>query len=430
MVRLRYELFVLSAPDQETLDARAASFRRLAEARPDRPLRDLARNTATLQTHGPFRLAAIAADTADLAVRLAEGGASRRVLSSRDAAVGSPRTLFVFSGHGGLDFEAARILHQDEIVFRQAVDAAIEAMTEVYPLPGVVEALANGGSGALSLAVAHRLLFATQVGLVRLLLSWGVRADGVIGHSVGEIAAAFAAGALSLNDAARIVAMRTMLSQEAEGNGAMVSLPLAEEAVRGRLIDGVSIAALNSPSSTVVSGDAEAVETFVAALTAEDVSVRRLADTAGHSPLMSPFADRLRESLPGLAAAQPEILFYSSVEGGRLTRRLDRDYWAANLVEPVRFAPALVAAAGDGFGHCLEIGPDPVLSPLVEEASGVFDTPPVLLPLLRRRRAPSLTTAQALARLHVDGAQLDWSGVYPSAAEPPWDGGRRLAETG
>jgi acyl transferase domain-containing protein len=240
--------------------------------------------------------------------------------------------------------------------------------------------------------------------------------DAVVGHSVGEIAAAWTAGILSLEEAARVAALRGRSMAPARGRGAMAAVELSEEEARAALEgfeERLCLAAVNSPSAVTVSGDPEALEDFVARLQQRGATARRLrVEYAFHSPQMEPYDREVEAALADLRPRPAVIPMVSTVTGAHVAGpELDASYWRRNVREPVRFAAAIGELAG--HGAFLEIGPHPVLAAAVSQ---ILDDRTVLASL-RRGREERETIREALAGLYVQGAPIDWSGVFP-------DGGR------
>ncbi|ANZ42357.1 hypothetical protein BBK82_47025 [Lentzea guizhouensis] len=271
-------------------------------------------------------------------------------------------------------------------VFAEALDGVLQ-----YLDPAVREVMWGEDAEALNqTGVAQPAIFAVEVALHRLVESWGVRAEQVAGHSIGEIAAAHVAGVLSLEDACLLVTARSALMQALPEGGAMVSVVASEEEVLPHLSGNVSVAAVNGPQSVVIAGDEE--EVF--AIAQRWKSKRLKVSHAFHSPLMEPMLDDFRESLAEITLRQPEIPVVAS---GDVTTV---EYWVNHVRDAVRFAENVRRLRQNGATTFLEIGPDGVLSALVEDA----------VPVLRKDKDEATAALTALARLHVDGVRVDWSG--------------------
>ncbi|GAB3897547.1 hypothetical protein GCM10029964_080590 [Kibdelosporangium lantanae] len=252
-------------------------------------------------------------------------------------------------------------------------------------------------------------LFAVEVALYRLLESWGIVPDHVLGHSVGEIAAAHVAGVFSLEDAARLVTARARLMQALPAGGAMVSLQAAEQDVLPLLGDGVSIAAVNGPLSTVISGEAEAVDSVVGAISCKSRRLR--VSHAFHSPLMEPMLDEFREALADVTFHEPRIPVVSNLTG-EPGGQDDPEYWVRHVRDAVRFADGIDYLDRAGVRTYVEAGPDGVLTAMAAECLPAERT---LTALLRRGRPEVRSAVTALAELYVAGVDVDWTVLFGEA---------------
>ncbi|MCI3934400.1 type I polyketide synthase [Streptomyces sp. AN091965] len=267
--------------------------------------------------------------------------------------------------------------------------------------------------------------FAVMVGLAAVWASVGVVPDAVLGHSQGEIAAACVAGALSLEDAVRVVALRSQaIAGELAGRGGMASVALDEEEAAGRLepwAGRLEIAAVNGPSSVVVAGDAEALDEMLEALSSDGVRVRRVAvDYASHTRHVEDIQGVLAEALAGVDAQAPTVPFYSTVTGGWVADAgvLDGAYWYRNLRGRVGFGPAVIDLLGQGYGVFVEVSAHPVLVQPVTEAVDVSDGDAVVTGSLRREEGGLRRLLTSMAELFVRGVAVDWRGVLPVTGSP------------
>ncbi|WP_346179610.1 acyltransferase domain-containing protein, partial [Streptomyces cuspidosporus] len=283
-----------------------------------------------------------------------------------------------------------------------------------WSLTGVL----RGGDGVdvARVDVVQPALWAVMVSLAEVWRSFGVEPAAVVGHSQGEIAAAVVAGALSLEDGARVVALRSRALRVLSGRGAMASLAVgreeAEKAIGGRA--GVVVAAVNGPGSTVVSGPPQAVAEVVAAVEASGGRARLVdVDYASHNPQVDDIAGELVELLGEVTPVETGVAFYSAVTGGRVeSTALDAAYWVENLRRQVRFATAVEAVLGDGYRVLVESSPHPVLSVGIQETAQALEVPVATVPTLQRDQGGPAQLARALAQAFTAGLSVDWKAWY------------------
>ncbi|MGV9271374.1 SDR family NAD(P)-dependent oxidoreductase, partial [Kitasatospora sp. NPDC003701] len=338
------------------------------------------------------------------------------------AAAGPDGPVFVFPGQGSQWAGMAARLLDSSPVFRRQIDACAEALEPYvdYSLTAVLRDEPDAPS-LDRVDVVQPVLFAVMVSLAELWRSHGVRPSALIGHSQGEIAAACVAGALSLDDAARVVALRSRALVALAGRGGMMAVPLPADDVaerlrpyRGRL----SVAAVNGPASTVVAGEADALDHLLADCLADDVRAKRIAvDYASHSAQVEAIEQRLAELLAPITARSSDIPFYSTLTGGLMdTARLDAGYWYQGLRHVVRFQDALRAAFDDGHRTVIEVSPHPVLTVGVQESAEAAGVDVRVTGTLRRDEGGHDRFLTALAEAHANGTAVDWHTVFAGTA--------------
>ncbi|WP_329125206.1 SDR family NAD(P)-dependent oxidoreductase [Streptomyces sp. NBC_01353] len=385
------------------------------------PFQDLVHTLALRRSHETHRACVVGADHSTLrgALRaLAGGTASPDVVQGRARHSGGP--VWVFSGQGSQWAGMGRELLRSEPAFRTVVDE-LEPLMLAEGAFSLREMLA-AEQLPTDVSVVQPLLFAMQLGLGAMWREHGVRPAAVIGHSMGEVAAAVVSGALSTEDGVRVICRRSRLLAKVAGEGAMAVIERPAEVLAARLATvapggEVEVAVVPSPGSTVISGDADIVRKLTRAYEDEGVNARLVqVDVASHSPRMDPLLEPLLELLDDLSPAEPEIEFFSTV-GDRVgdTPVCDAAYWADNLRAPVRLADAVRAAAMAGHSAFVEISPHPVLVRDVRATlrdSGVRDA--LVGPTLVRDLAPYTTFLAAVGRLHCHGLPLPWEELTPA----------------
>ncbi|WTW99071.1 SDR family NAD(P)-dependent oxidoreductase [Streptomycetaceae bacterium NBC_01309] len=347
---------------------------------------------------------------------LAGGESSASVVTGTAGPVG--KTVFVFPGQGSQWAGMATELLAESPVFAQRFGECAKAL-EPFVEWSTDEVLADADATWLDrVDVVQPLLWAVLVSLAELWRSYGVEPDAVVGHSQGEIAAAVVAGGLSLEDGARVVALRSRAIAGLSGRGGMASIAEPEARVRERIaaFDGrVSVAAVNSPGQTVVSGTPDDVGLLVTLVTDEGGRARVIpVDYASHSPHVDAIRDRITADLAAIAPTSGRVPFWSTVTGDWLdTAALDAAYWATNLRETVRFDDATRGLAAAGHGAFVEVSPHAVLSTAVGETlESVGAARAFVVGTLRRDQGGLRRFTQSVAEAWVRGVDADWTAAF------------------
>ncbi|MEV0172430.1 beta-ketoacyl synthase N-terminal-like domain-containing protein [Streptomyces sp. NPDC050803] len=405
-------IFTVTAPTEPAL-RRNLLTQAEAIARRHSPLGPLCWTSHHVKDGHPHRHAIAATDPTDLATRLRTAA---KAPTLPPPPTQPPHTAWLFTGQGAQYPGMAARLHQQSPLFRHHLDTADAALR---PHTGdSIRSLLLGADPAIHrTAFAQPALFAVGYALGATLTALGVHPHALLGHSVGEFAAAVLAGALPLKAAAQLVAARGALMQQLPEGGGMIAVRAPAEPLRSH-VDAeprVGYAALNGPRSTVLSGDLTALHRIAEALESEHIQVRRLeVSHAFHSPLMEPVLDpfrRLAEEL-GVGAA-PAVPLYSTLRGKLLDNEpMDAAYWTEHISAPVLFADAAAQLLDERPTHLLEIGPKPVLTTLAAELTEQAPAPAPVHPL-PGERAGARDLAEALALLHRAGLDPNWEAAHP-----------------
>ncbi|WP_410671436.1 SDR family NAD(P)-dependent oxidoreductase [Amycolatopsis sp. cmx-4-68] len=403
---------VLSARSAKALRALAARLAARAEAEPELTAGQLGHALGTTRAAHRHRAAVVADDRTELlaGLRALADGKPATTLTTGEAADGR-RIAVLFTGQGSQRAGMGRELYETFPVFADAFDAVCAHLDAHLDRPLKPVVFAESATGLDRTEYTQAALFALEVAQFRLVEHWGVRPEYLLGHSIGELAAAHVAGVLSLADAAALVAARGRLMQALPAGGAMVAIQATEEEVTPYLTDAVSIAALNGPESTVVSGAEEDVDAVVAHF-ADRKTKRLTVSHAFHSPLMDPMLDEFRRVAESLSYSRPEIPIVSNTTGEPV-KEFDAGHWVRHVRGAVRFLDGVRTLEASGVDTFIELGPDGVLTGLAQDC---VTKPAVFVAAQRRDREEPVALRTALAALYVAGVTPDWTAVFGERA--------------
>ncbi|WP_239651188.1 type I polyketide synthase [Mycobacterium sp. UM_Kg27] len=425
----RAELLALSARSPEALTALVGEYEMALFSgglMGGAALTDLCYTAGARRSHHDYRLAVVGDSPAAMFESLSayRQGESRPGLSVGHCAPSrpGPGVTFVFSGQGSQWHGMARQLQADEPVFADALAACDNALFPHLGHSILKELAAQDGpeerSKLKDIGILQPTIFAIQVALAALWRSWGVEPAAVVGHSLGEAAAAHVAGALSLDDAARVICARARMLRGVRGRGAMMvtetTMAEAQELIAGHERE-VAVAASNSHRSTVLAGERTVLEALMTKLQQRDRFCRWIdVDVASHSPQMEALGAGLRGSLVKLKPTVPTVPMYSTVTGELVgSTLLDADYWVANLCSPVRFSPALRRLLETGHDTFVELSPHPILLTGAREDAEHLHRSATLLPSMRRDDDGRSTMLGSLGTLYTLGHRVAWERIYP-----------------
>ena len=407
--------WVISAKSAAALESQAARLAGFAGARDELAAADVGWSLAGRSTF-EHRAVVLGADRDQLLTglkELADGRPGASVITGRATPTG--KTVFVFPGQGSQWLGMGMGLHAAYPVFAEAFNTAVGELDR-HLLRPLREVMWGHDENLLSTTeFAQPALFAVEVALYRLLESWGVRPDFVMGHSVGELTAAHVAGALSVENAALLVVARGRFMQALPSGGAMIAVQATEDEVRPLLTDNVDIAAVNGPSSVVVSGDEDAVTAIADQLRDQGRRVHKLAVShAFHSPLMEPMIGEFKAAARELAVNPLTIPVISNVTGQLAGDDFaSADYWTQHIRAAVRFADSVGFANSTGASRFIEVGPGGGLTSSIEESLAEADV--VSVPMLRKDRPEPNSLMTGLSQAFVSGVGVDWRATLPGA---------------
>lgn len=419
-------LLVLAANDEHALAELAQRYADALNELTDADLTDFCFSASTSRASAPYRATALANSTDELRRQLralANGETTSGVRMAKVERRDPPRIAFLFTGQGAQYAGMAALLDKTQPVFRAALDRCaviLDARLErplrdvLYPAPGV-------SSPINETIYTQPALFSLEYALTELWRHWGVSADMVMGHSVGEYVAACVSGVLSLEDALTLVAERGRLMQSLPAGGAMAAIFAAESVVADALAahaGQVSIAGLNGPEQTVISGAASEVQALCDAFSVGGIRCDRLpVSHAFHSPLVDPVLDAFEGAAASVKFNAPSIRLISNLTGAVADPRevVRPAYWRRHVREAVRFVDGALTLAALDPQVCVEMGPQPVLLSFVHDALRERAAKITMVPTLRRSQPDTKQLAEALASLFLAGVEIDWRAVWSAA---------------
>ncbi|HEY1576146.1 MAG TPA: type I polyketide synthase [Terracidiphilus sp.] len=390
----------------------------------DLPLSDVCHSASTRRNHYEERLAVTASSTAAMCTQLDEyiAGRAKPGMARGRAAHDAAKVVFVFSGQGSQWLRMGLGLYACFPVFRTSLDAC-DALIRQFAGWSVIDELSAAESKLARTEYAQPALFAIEVSLAKLWQSWGIAPWAVLGHSIGEAAAAHVAGVLSLETAARIVVLRGKLMEQTAGQGRMAVVYQDRAEVAKELEacgESLSIACVNSPRSTVVSGEPVPLDALVNRLRDRGIASRPVrVEYAFHSRQMQSCSEAFFRELGTFPRQPMQVPMISTVTGNRIAAAdLDAGYWARNVRQSVLFADAIETAKAMGAQIFLEVGPHPVLLDSIAESLQPNAEPGTLVPSMRRDGDEPEAMLSALGKLYVAGSPVAWDKVYPDHAPP------------
>ncbi|MEX2579662.1 MAG: amino acid adenylation domain-containing protein [Verrucomicrobiales bacterium] len=411
-------LLPLSARGDEALRDTVVKWRRFLRAT-DLDLRGIAAAAGIKREHHDSRLAIVGRDKTEIVGELTEWlatGASEGVIPGKPVKETHP-LVFVFTGQGAQWWAMGQDLLEREPIFRRTIE---EIDAHLEPLAGwslVEEMKRDEESSQINRTnIAQPAIFALQVALAELWKSWGIEPSKVVGHSVGEVAAAYVAGVYTMEDAVAVIYHRSRLQDMTGGKGRMVAVGLSQAEAKKAIGDReerVQVAVINSPGLVTLAGDTELLEEIVGELEEAGTFVRWLRiDYAFHTHQMEPIREELLETLAGIKPRATKIPFISTVTGGVCEgAKLDGNYWWQNVRETVLFAPAIASLIRSGEDAFLELGPHPALQNPITECLSEAGRKGFYSASLKRKSDESVEMLSNLARMHNHGYKIDWAAV-------------------
>jgi len=415
-----FQVFILSAASPSALNQRAYLFSMLAQKRKNTPLREFCKNVVQHQTFEKYRCAIIVSSLSELTDALDKFAQNQKrpfILQGAASQSTALKTLWIFSGLGSQYIGMGHQLYDSSTVFRSAMEACDAALAPHFNVSTIDEYLKTQADDRNSSPmVIQPMIFSVQVALAAVWKHWGISPNAVIGHSMGEVTAAHIADVIDLDTAARILFERSRVLEKIKGQGMMASIALNRPDTEAQIsqLPNVSVAAINSKSDTVISGDTNNIKQLLNTLSEETVKFTRLADTPGHSEFLDEFIGSFQSSLSDIIPQNARVDFYSTVEGSLVCgSELTPEYWGKNLRRTVEFSDTIKMAIENGYNSISEVSPQPILLPSIEgDLRSIAKTDLRLVPSLRRNKSDRQSMLISLAKLFIAGHKVDWENIY------------------
>ncbi len=416
-------LLLLSGQSQEALQAHIQQYAAFIEEHEELPLEDICHSLANHRTHFHYRFSLLGENRKDLVQALKKSTQKGSVSRERQTLAGheKPRIVFVYPGQGSQWLGMGRDLLHDSKVFRDTLSRCDTAIRKEAGFSILSELMASPENARFEQSeVTQPLLFSMALGLTAVWHDFGVEPDVVVGHSQGEVAAAYIAGALSLQDAVAIVCRRSRLLKQLIGRGGMALIEGSVTEIQERLSqqpyqNKLHIAAINSPTSTVISGERAALKALLEELKQESIFARRVSvDYASHSPEVEKIKDALLEKLATVEGRENTTEWLSTVTGKALAGHgLNADYWYKNLRQTVRFDEVIKHLWDSGPSVMIELSPHPLLTLAMEEVRQSVDGKGGVVYSLKRERPSFSSLYHSLGEIFCHGLQADWRKALP-----------------
>jgi len=412
-------ILCLSTRSDKALSELSENYRNWLAEKDEASVHNACFTATNRRDHHPHRLAVVAATGDDLRQGL-EGSSASNILLARSSSENDfqQNMVWVFTGMGPQWWAMGQQLYQQQAVFRQNMQEAATAFADHAGWSILDEMLKpEASSNMTSNAIAQPANFILQAALVAQWKDWGIKPAAIVGHSIGEVGAALAAGALDLDQAAQVAFHRSRLQQTMAGKGRLLAAGIdADFAAEICKIypDEISIAAINSPASCALAGEESVLNEIAGGLDEKGIFNRLvMGEIAYHSHQMMPLQDELKAALRSIVPNKPEVPLYSCVTGQRVNSAIhDAEYWWNNVRQPVLFKKAMDALLDDGYSTFLEIGPHPVLSGVIRECASAKEVKPHVFASMARKTNEKRQLLETLAGFYVNGINPNWSKVY------------------